>query len=195
LNSPPKPSSLVILTSPRPGHPRDLRHCLLLITPSHRFSDTPAGGSASPVVCYRPGDRPRLFCQLLVCRRRKGEPKGFPWDQYRDLIIATHRQPGAPVIWCWDTLHIHLAPELAEFAADNKAWLGVFPLPTYAPALNPAQGHLVTAAAGHRQLRRPQPRLPGPHRQTQAQEDPVPAPPDQRLPHQDRPDPRILVII
>jgi hypothetical protein len=23
----------------------------------------------------------------------KGEPKGFTWDQYRDLIIATHRQP------------------------------------------------------------------------------------------------------
>ena len=30
-----------------------------------------AGGgrvSIAGVVCYRPGDRPRLFCQLLVCR-------------------------------------------------------------------------------------------------------------------------------
>ncbi len=29
--------------------------------------------SIAGVVCYRPGDRPRLFYQLLVCRRRKGE--------------------------------------------------------------------------------------------------------------------------
>jgi hypothetical protein len=36
----------------------------------------------------------------LVCRRRKGEPKGFAWDQYRDLIIAIHRQLAAPVVWC-----------------------------------------------------------------------------------------------
>src|SRR5258708_2653341 len=33
--------------------------------------------SIAGVVCYRPGDRPRLFYQLRVCRRRKGEPKGF----------------------------------------------------------------------------------------------------------------------
>ena len=34
-----------------------------------------AGGgrvSIAGVVCYRPGDRPRLCCQLRVCRRRKG---------------------------------------------------------------------------------------------------------------------------
>jgi hypothetical protein len=35
-------STVVILTFPLPGHPRDLRHCLCPITPSHRFSDTPA---------------------------------------------------------------------------------------------------------------------------------------------------------
>jgi transposase len=44
------------------------------------------------------------------------------------------------VIWCWDNLNIHLAPELAAFAAENKAWLRVFQLPTYAPELNPAEG-------------------------------------------------------
>ena len=44
------------------------------------------------------------------------------------------------MIWCWDNLNIHLAPELAEFAAENKAWLRVFQLPTYAPELNPAEG-------------------------------------------------------
>jgi hypothetical protein len=78
--------------------------------------------SIAEVVCYRPGDRPRLFYQLLVCRRRKGEPKGFAWQDYRDLIIVTHRQLAAPLVWCWDNLNIHLTPELAEFATENKEW-------------------------------------------------------------------------
>ena len=102
-----------------------------------------AGGgrvSIAGVVCYRPGDRPRLFYQLLVCRRRKGEPKGFTWDQYRDLIIATHRALAAPLIWCWDNLNIHLSPELADFAEQNTDWLRVYRMPSYAPDLNPAEG-------------------------------------------------------
>jgi len=37
------------------------------------------------------------------------------------------------------------------------------------------------------------PGRPGPHHQAQAEEDPVPAPPDRRLPRRDRPDPRTLV--
>jgi hypothetical protein len=39
-----------------------------------------AGGgrvSIAGVVCYRPGDRPHLYYQLLVYRRRKGEAKSF----------------------------------------------------------------------------------------------------------------------
>jgi len=94
-----------------------------------------AGGgrvSIAGVVCYRPGDRPRLFYQLLVHRRRKGEPKGFTWDQYRDLIIAAHHQLGAAMIWCWDNLNIHLEPELADFAAENKDWLRIYWLPAAA---------------------------------------------------------------
>src|SRR5689334_7319639 len=50
-----------------------------------------AGGgrvSIAGVACYRPGDRPHLFYKLLVYRRRKGEPKGFTWRDYRDLILA-----------------------------------------------------------------------------------------------------------
>ncbi len=53
-----------------------------------------AGGgrvSIAGVACYRPGDRPHLCCQLRAYRRRKGEAKGFTWQDYRDLIIATHR--------------------------------------------------------------------------------------------------------
>jgi len=39
-----------------------------------------------------------------------------------------------------DNLNIHLAPELADFARENKDWLRVFQLPSYAPELNPAEG-------------------------------------------------------
>jgi hypothetical protein len=51
-----------------------------------------AGGgrvSIAGVACYRPGDRPHLYYQLRIYRRRKGEAKGFTWQDYRDLIIAT----------------------------------------------------------------------------------------------------------
>jgi hypothetical protein len=102
-----------------------------------------AGGgrvSIAGVACYRPGDRPHLFCQLRACRRRTGEPRGFTWQDYRDLILATHHNLSAPLVWCWDNLNIHLAPELADFAGENKAWLRVYRLPAYAPDLNPAEG-------------------------------------------------------
>jgi transposase len=92
------------------------------------------------VACYRPGDRPHLFYHLLVYRSRKGEPKGFSWQDYRDLIIATHRNLSAPLVWVWDNLNVHLAPELTDFAKENKAWLRVYRLPAYAPDLNPAEG-------------------------------------------------------
>jgi transposase len=92
------------------------------------------------LACYRPGDRPHLFYQLLACRRRKGEAKGFTWADYRDLIITTHRNLSAPLVWCRDNLNIHLAPELADFAGENRAWLRIYQLPAYAPELNPAEG-------------------------------------------------------
>jgi hypothetical protein len=101
-----------------------------------------AGGgrvSIAGVVCYRPGDRPHLFYHLLAYRRRKGEPKGFGWADYRDLIIATHRQLGTPLVWVWDNLNIHLAPDLADFAEANTEWLRIYRLPAYAPDLNPAE--------------------------------------------------------
>jgi hypothetical protein len=91
-----------------------------------------AGGgrvSIAGVACCRPGDRPHLFYQLRVYRRRKGEAKGFTWQDYRDLIIATHRNLSAPLVWCWDNLNIHLAAELADFAGQNAAWLRIYRLP------------------------------------------------------------------
>jgi transposase len=85
-----------------------------------------AGGgrvSIAGVVCCRRGGRPCLFCQLRVCRRRRGEPGGLAWNDYRDLVITARRGLSAPLAWCRDNLSIRLAPELAEFAAGNKARL------------------------------------------------------------------------
>jgi hypothetical protein len=90
--------------------------------------------------CFRPGDRPHLLYKLLVYRRRKGERKAFARSGYRDLITAAHRELAAPLVWVQDNLNIHLAPQLADFARENKEWLRVFQLPAYAPELNPAEG-------------------------------------------------------
>ena len=64
-------------------------------------------------MCYRPEDRPRLFYTLLVCFRRKDEPKGFTWQSYRDLIIVTHRQLAASVVWYWDYVARYLSGAIA----------------------------------------------------------------------------------
>ena len=59
---------------------------------------------------------------------------------YRDLILAAHHGLSAPVIWVWDNLNVRLAPQLADFAEENKAWLRVYGLAAYTPDLNPAEG-------------------------------------------------------
>ncbi|MFJ2582971.1 transposase [Kitasatospora aureofaciens] len=92
------------------------------------------------VCCFRPGHRTHLFYKLHVYHGRKGEPKSFSWQEYRDLITMTHLQLRAPVVWCWDNLSVHLRQELADFAEENKDWLRVFQMPSYAPELNPAEG-------------------------------------------------------
>ena len=87
-----------------------------------------AGGgrvSIAGVVCYRPGDRPHLFYQLRVYRRRKGEAKGFTWSDYRDLIIVTHRQLSAPLVWCWDYVPRHIIPVLCPAVLCGQRRLAV----------------------------------------------------------------------
>ena len=96
--------------------------------------------SIAGVACFRPGDRPHLFCKPRACRRRKGEPRGFTWTGYRDLIIAVHRELAGPLVWCWDNLNVHLVPEMTRFITENKDWLRVYRLPAYAPELNPVEG-------------------------------------------------------
>src|SRR6266851_2882987 len=76
----------------------------------------------------------------------------------------------------------------------RERWLRIYRMPAYAPELNPGEGiwSLLKraianfAARGLDHLVR--------IRQTQAEEDPIPAPPDHWLPHSDRPDHRSLMI-
>ena len=73
-------------------------------------------------------------------RGRKDETKAFTWTEYRDLLIAAHRQlPGGNVVLIWDNLNVHRRAELRAFT-EAQAWLRVFRLPAYAPDLNPVEG-------------------------------------------------------
>lgn len=94
------------------------------------------------VVCFppTPQGRPHFFYDLLVCHGRTNEATSFTWSDYRNLIIATHQRLGSPLVWLWDNLNIHLAPQLKKFAAQHADWLRIYQLPTYAPELNPAEG-------------------------------------------------------
>jgi transposase len=92
------------------------------------------------VSCFKPGERAHLFYRLHVYHARKGEPKSFTWQDYRDLIDLTHQQLKAPIVWLWDNLSVHLVQELADFAEEHKEWLRVFQMPSYAPELNPQEG-------------------------------------------------------
>ena len=95
------------------------------------------GGGAG----LRPARLPEpLIYRLHLYRCRKGETKAFTWTEYRDLLIAAHRQlPGGVVVLVWDNLNVHRRAELRAFT-DAQAWLRVFRLPAYAPDLNPVEG-------------------------------------------------------
>ena len=96
--------------------------------------------SVAGLACYRPGHRSRLIYRLHLYRGRKGETKAFTWIEYRDLLIAAHRQlPGGTIVLIWDNLNVHLRAELRAFTTA-QAWLRVFQLPSYAPDLNPVEG-------------------------------------------------------
>jgi transposase len=96
--------------------------------------------TVAALACYRPGHRSRLIYRLHIWRGRKGEPKSFAWEDYRDLLIAAHHQlPGGKIVLAWDNLNVHLHAQMQAFI-DATDWLTVFPLPPYAPQLNPVEG-------------------------------------------------------
>ncbi|WTP44764.1 transposase [Streptomyces sp. NBC_00190] len=96
--------------------------------------------SMAGMTCFKLGERSRMFYSFHVYRGRKGDPKGFTWRDYRDLIVRAHIQLDAPVVLVWDNLRAHLMPQMRAFIEANEDWLTVFQLPSYAPDLNPQEG-------------------------------------------------------
>nr|WP_243741134.1 transposase [Streptomyces sp. 8K308] len=96
--------------------------------------------SMAGMSCYMPGRRSRLIYRSRLHRGRKGEPKGFTWRDYRDLIVRARIQLGGPVVLVWDNLAAHKTPQLKAFFEASADWLTVFYLPAYAPDLNPQEG-------------------------------------------------------
>jgi hypothetical protein len=140
------------------------------------------------LVCYRPGHGSRLIYRTHVYHGRAGEPKALQWTDYRDLLVAAHQQVGAPIVLVWDNLSVHKVPPMQAFIDEHADWLTVFHLPTYAPELNPAEGHLVDAQGEPGQLRGPRPEPPHQGRGTAAEDDPVPGVRSGRMPDPDRTD-------
>ncbi|MFF3577864.1 hypothetical protein [Streptomyces mirabilis] len=50
------------------------------------------------MICFRPGHRAHLVYRLHVSHGRRGEPKTFAWDGYRDLSLGTHQVLGTPLV-------------------------------------------------------------------------------------------------
>jgi hypothetical protein len=92
------------------------------------------------MTCYKAGERSRLIYAVREYNGRKGQPKGFGWRDFRDLLVRARIQLGGPIVLVWDNVRIHLTAPLREFIAANADWLTVFQLPTYAPDLNPQEG-------------------------------------------------------
>ena len=76
---------------------------------------------------------------LPAADRRTDGRKSFAWTDYRDLIVAAHRQLGGPIVLVWDNLNTHLAAGMKQFVADHD-WLTVIQLPAHAPELNLIEG-------------------------------------------------------
>ena len=94
--------------------------------------------SVAGLACYRPGERSRLIYRTMTHRGRKGEPKGFREADFARLLDATHQQLQAPIVLIWDGLSGHKSARMRAMIAA-RPWLRVYPLPAYAPELNPVE--------------------------------------------------------
>jgi transposase len=96
--------------------------------------------SIAALTCYKPGERSRLiFRPKRHVDHKRGGRRSFTWTDYRDLLIAAHRQLDAPLVLVWDNLNVHLDARLRAFIAARD-WVTSFQLPSYAPDLNPVEG-------------------------------------------------------
>jgi transposase len=94
--------------------------------------------SVAALTCYKPGQRSRLIYRPAPDHRSDGR-KSFAWSDYRDLLIAAHRQLGGPIVVILDNLTTHLTAGMRRFI-DEHEWLTVFQLPAHSPDLNPVEG-------------------------------------------------------
>ncbi|MFJ4192387.1 transposase [Kitasatospora sp. NPDC089509] len=96
--------------------------------------------SVAGTACYKKGERSRLIHKFRFHRGRKGEPKAFSRQDYRDLIVRARTQLGGPIVLVRDNLSAHLMPQMKEFIAASADWLTVFQLTLCAADLNPREG-------------------------------------------------------
>jgi hypothetical protein len=83
--------------------------------------------SVAGLACYRPGHRTRLIYRLHCYRGRKGETRAFTWAEYRNLLIAAHRQlPGGNVVLVWDYVARNIIPVVCPPVLCGRRRLTVF---------------------------------------------------------------------
>ena len=100
-----------------------------------------SGGVAlAGLVCTRPHGRTRLIYRMLVHGGRRGEKKYFTEHDLARLLEQAHQQLGGKIVLVWDNSTQHTDTAMRTLLAERAHWLTVFPLPTYAPDLNPAEG-------------------------------------------------------
>jgi hypothetical protein len=85
--------------------------------------------SIAALTCYKPGHRPRLTYRPRRDDGNRGGRKSFSWRDYRDPLIAAHRQLHGPIVLVRDNLNVHKAARLREFAEARTGW----PSTTYRP--------------------------------------------------------------
>lgn len=95
--------------------------------------------SVAALCCYRPRERSRLIYRPRFHPLLKGARKSFTRQDYRDLLVRAHLQPGAPIVVVRDNLNTHRAAGMRKYAADHE-WLTIIQLPSYSPHLNPVEG-------------------------------------------------------
>lgn len=91
------------------------------------------------LIATRPDRTPRLIYRTRVRRGRAGERKSFAEADYAALLDAAHQQLGGPIVLVWDNLNTHRSAAMRALIAA-RPWLRIFPLPAYAPELNPVEG-------------------------------------------------------
>jgi hypothetical protein len=95
--------------------------------------------SVAGLTALKPARRARLIYRMMVHHGRAGERKGFREKDFAALLDSTHQQLGGPLVLVWDNSTQHVDTAMRALIA-TRAWLTVYQLPAYAPALNPVEG-------------------------------------------------------